>query len=340
MVNIVEVPIGDILSNPFRRLRDYPYDENKLTALMASISDIGFLVNVYARPQGDKHEIAYGHHRIEAGRRLELKTVPLVVDELSDLQMLQYMGRENLEDYNAQFLVQLETWEAAIKSGLLRASSAESNQAIEIASILGWNQLRDDKTLRLNGTARAANAAYALITAGYLDRDAFRGLSVNQARDLAERTWSRMEQIDKTGKAHAHTAAQIERAKRHYAKGADMTADQIRKGSVRPVAIRGAVDFNAMARMGKTKSSPLFAIAANAVADNLKNTLLNDADAGKLSQIIKALPMLSLLEDWQALRRIHSELEDLSERALHWKTRTTPTKDKIVKFKALERKQP
>ena len=30
--------------------------------------------------------------------------------------MLQFMGRENGEDYNADFLVMLETWEAATRS--------------------------------------------------------------------------------------------------------------------------------------------------------------------------------------------------------------------------------
>ena len=37
----------------------------------------------------------------------------MVVRDLDDKQMLQFMGRENGEDYNADFLVMLEIWEAA-----------------------------------------------------------------------------------------------------------------------------------------------------------------------------------------------------------------------------------
>ena len=47
------------------------------------------------------------------------------------------MWRENLEDYNANFLIQLATWEAAIGSGLLGAPKQEG-QHVEIAKLLGW----------------------------------------------------------------------------------------------------------------------------------------------------------------------------------------------------------
>ena len=62
---------------------------------------------------------------------------------LTDRQMLQYMGRENLEDYNAEFLIQLESWEAAIKSGLVSSGTPESRgQHIEISKLLGWTRQR------------------------------------------------------------------------------------------------------------------------------------------------------------------------------------------------------
>ena len=55
-------------------------------------------------------EIAFGHHRLEAARRLGIGKVPLITDDLSNQQMLQFMGRENGEDYSAEFLVMLNTW--------------------------------------------------------------------------------------------------------------------------------------------------------------------------------------------------------------------------------------
>jgi hypothetical protein len=63
-------------------------------------------------------------------------------------------GRENLEDYNAVFLIQLESWEAALKSGLALWSQSKTHQAIEIAKLLGWTE-QHGETPQLNRTARA-----------------------------------------------------------------------------------------------------------------------------------------------------------------------------------------
>ena len=46
--------------------------------------------------------------------------------------MLQFMGRENMEDYNADFLCMLETWEAAVK---FAHRSAQNSKPIDIARL-------------------------------------------------------------------------------------------------------------------------------------------------------------------------------------------------------------
>jgi hypothetical protein len=46
------------------------------------------------------------------------------------------MGRENMEDYNADFLCMLETWEAGVGFGSARAEQAR--KPIDIAKLLGW----------------------------------------------------------------------------------------------------------------------------------------------------------------------------------------------------------
>lgn len=47
------------------------------------------------------------------------------------------MGRENLEDYNAEFLAMLEVWEAAKK---YLHHSAGNSEPLDIAMLLGWTQ--------------------------------------------------------------------------------------------------------------------------------------------------------------------------------------------------------
>jgi hypothetical protein len=52
--------------------------------------------------------------------------------------MIGFMGRENLEDYNADFLVMLETWESA--RAYLSAFARKTPQSVEVAHLLGWTR--------------------------------------------------------------------------------------------------------------------------------------------------------------------------------------------------------
>lgn len=61
------------------------------------------------------------------------------------------MGRENLEDYNADFLCMLESWEAA--PDFVAPDRAQNAQNIDIAGILGWTLLVENgKRTRTNDT--------------------------------------------------------------------------------------------------------------------------------------------------------------------------------------------
>ena len=97
MPEIVTAAIGSIAINPYRRLHAYPYIESKIEALQRSIKEVGLWPSVIARPLTEKlwkYEQAFGHHRVEAARRSGLTEIPLIVEALTDRQMLQYMGSE------------------------------------------------------------------------------------------------------------------------------------------------------------------------------------------------------------------------------------------------------
>jgi len=345
MRQIIDAPINTIAINPYRRLHTYPYIESKIEALQRSIADVGLWPSVIARPLDDrlwKYEIAFGHHRIEAARRSGLSTIALIVEDLTDMQMLQYMGRENLEDYSASFLIQLESWEAASKSGLVHSSADEREpQAIDIAKILGWTETNTQggrATPVMNPTARACAAAYSLIQGGYNTRHDFIDLSVRTAKDLTERAFSRIAQIEKVGRESGRSRLEIERTKEKYGQSVVETAAQFRTGKLLQRDIRSRVDFNAMARTRGEAPSPLFAVFANAVADNLKRTLNTDSDSDKLAEIEIVLGQISLLEDWEALRRLDVELINLARRAEGWQKRLIPSKEKVVQLQRLEAK--
>src|SRR5262245_20025673 len=113
MTQLVQVDIDLIDANPFRNLKKYPFIERKLETLTRSMKAVGMWERIIARKAGDRYQMAFGHHTLEAGKRSGFKTVPLLVRDLDDEQMIQFMGRENLEDYNAEFMIMLEAWEAA-----------------------------------------------------------------------------------------------------------------------------------------------------------------------------------------------------------------------------------
>ena len=50
------------------------------------------------------------------------------------------MGRENMSDYNADFLTMLQTWDAAINYST--QGCVENVQPIELTRLLGWTPKR------------------------------------------------------------------------------------------------------------------------------------------------------------------------------------------------------
>ena len=115
MSKIKQIKISQIDPNPHRDIGTFPFSEKKLKTLEHSIDHIGLWEGVIARPAGDRYQLAFGHHRLEAARLSGMKSIPLIVKDLDDEKMLQYMGAENNEDYSADFVVMLETWFAAKK---------------------------------------------------------------------------------------------------------------------------------------------------------------------------------------------------------------------------------
>ena len=49
------------------------------------------------------------------------------------------MGRENMEDFNSDFLVMLASWEAAQK--FLISAEIKTAQPLETARLLGWTRV-------------------------------------------------------------------------------------------------------------------------------------------------------------------------------------------------------
>jgi hypothetical protein len=103
----VSVKLRDIKQNPFRNFEDYPFSEERISSLMSSIKKTGYWSNILGRIKEGSVELAYGHHRVEALKRIcgSEHEVEIQVQDLTDEQMLKVMANENDEAYNCSMQV-------------------------------------------------------------------------------------------------------------------------------------------------------------------------------------------------------------------------------------------
>jgi ParB family chromosome partitioning protein len=97
-VPIQEVELDLLLDNPYQYLARRNMDETSMQELVDSIKNNGFYGALLARRktgQAGRLEVAYGHRRKEAARRVGLKTVPVKIVELNDTEMARIMASEN-----------------------------------------------------------------------------------------------------------------------------------------------------------------------------------------------------------------------------------------------------
>jgi ParB family chromosome partitioning protein len=90
-----ELPLTQIVPNPYQpRLH---FDEESLTALTASIRELGVLQPVLVRAAGEgRYELIAGERRWRAAKRAGLPTIPALVRTAEDTQALEQALVENL----------------------------------------------------------------------------------------------------------------------------------------------------------------------------------------------------------------------------------------------------
>lgn len=89
------IPLDRIKPNPFRDFELHPIDPAQVKRLSASIEADGFWASVVARKVGNDYQLAFGHHRLEAARAMQLETAPIEVRVLDDWQMVRLLAAEN-----------------------------------------------------------------------------------------------------------------------------------------------------------------------------------------------------------------------------------------------------
>lgn len=332
--DVVQIKLSIVDPNPFRRLEKFPYDNAKINALRQSIRDVGLWPGVIGRRFGNRVQIAFGHHRVESARRENLQKASLILMDLTDEQMLQYMGRENLEDYNAHFLTMLETWEAGIM--YFNAEPRRKWEPIENAKLLGWVSAGRPGPA-MNHTARACNHASQLIKGGHLSQDRLQGLSVDSAEQLCGSIVAQHRALEEMAKKTGRPAAEIVDAKRVVSQAGSRVADALRKGEVAPRDIRSTVELESYRHAKEAKRhTPLFAKFGNDIADRIGTMLKTDTTADKLQEIKDALGQIETQDDLEVVDRIAFECKHLTRRADKWFTVFADPKKRVVALKRIE----
>ena len=124
MKTIMEIPIGKLVANPHRNIDEYELDEELVESLMTSMTATDVWLGFEARERDDgMYEIAFGHHRLEAAKRIGVQSVVVSVAKRSELDMLDMMIQENHARRDLPQMVILEEVSAAAAywNELLRA---------------------------------------------------------------------------------------------------------------------------------------------------------------------------------------------------------------------------
>lgn len=177
--HFAEVPIGAITPNP--RQPRTSFDHEALAELVHSIREIGLLQPVVVRPMGGgRYELVMGERRWRAAREAGLPTIPAIVRETGDQEMLRDALLENL--HRSQ-LNPLE--EAAAYDQMLQDFGCTHD---ELAQRIGRSRPQISNTIRLlklpTGVQR--RVAAGVLSAGHAR--ALLGLTSADAQDrLAHR---------------------------------------------------------------------------------------------------------------------------------------------------------
>lgn len=178
-----EVPISAIKPNPLQPRRSF--DEEALLSLVNSIKEVGLLQPVLVRAINDtEYELIAGERRWRAARRAGLQSIPVLIEDTSDMGSLQ---RALVENIHREDLSPLE--EAAAYQQLIEEFGLTHE---EVAKQVGKGRATITNTLRLlqlpAGVQRllaegAISAGHARALLGTPDRAFQEELAVKVARE-------------------------------------------------------------------------------------------------------------------------------------------------------------
>ncbi len=124
-LDVQDVALQLIKPNPYQPRQTF--DQERLAELAQSIKDFGLLEPVIVRKKGETFELAAGERRVRAAELAGLETIPAIIREYQDLEMMQVALIENLQRENLSPIEEAEGYQSLINEfGFTQSEVAES----------------------------------------------------------------------------------------------------------------------------------------------------------------------------------------------------------------------
>ncbi len=113
-VNVIHIPVSQIIPNPYQPRQQFEMDS--LKDLSASIMQYGVLQPLLVAPSDNgKYLLIAGERRLRASQMAGLKEVPVIVSEYSTQQIAEVAMIENLQRENLHYLEEAEGYEKLLR---------------------------------------------------------------------------------------------------------------------------------------------------------------------------------------------------------------------------------
>lgn len=111
---IVEIPINELMSNPYQPRK--VFDEEALKELSESIKEHGVFQPIIVKKSVKGYNIIAGERRTKASELAGLRTVPAIVRDFSDEEMMQVALLENLQREDLSAIEEAKAYKSIIES--------------------------------------------------------------------------------------------------------------------------------------------------------------------------------------------------------------------------------
>ncbi len=188
---VLELSINDINPNVSQPRKNF--NDVKLRELADSIRENGVLQPIIVTKQGESYHIVAGERRWRASRLAGKKTIPAIVRELSDKEVLQQALIENIQRQDLNALEEAEALERLLQEYAMTQE--------ELSKVVGRSRPAVANSLRL---LKLAPKLQKLLRSEALSAGHARALlalpSVKQQEELAERIMSQEMSVRETEK--------------------------------------------------------------------------------------------------------------------------------------------